>query len=536
LKGSGDWSGFLRGFLEATGADEFPAGLALLDKEGRIFYANREMREWLLEGDIGEDPEEGPRLLDLMPPDCRLAAEGSLREAAESGGFSYREALEIKREDGELFFNLSVFPLALPGEAPSGFVVAVQDITRMMRLRKAYGQASSYIDQLVNSLNDGIYAMDLEGRFNFCNQRMLEMLGMSEEEFLSSSPKDVVHPDDRPLVKEMLRRRREGEKVTFEVRLRRSDGSFLPAEIRSAPLVEEGEQVGIVSVAHDITERKRLEKEVRRSRLDLERAYEELSVLDKMKSDFIAIASHELRTPLSIIKGYAEAFLYGELGELTETQREKLELVNSRADQMTRIINDLLDITRLEEGRLVGERRPAPIREIIDSTAAEFEQMARRRSIRLSTQVQEGLPPVLVDVWRVHQVLENLVSNAIKFTPEGGEAGIIATLRPASRMVEVAVFDTGPGIPRSEQEKLFDKFYQMDATSTRSAGGLGLGLAICKGIVEAHGGSIWVESEKGKGSFFKFTLPLADGPRESQEKKPDSEDMTASTSPSSNSG
>jgi len=507
--GRADWTELLRGFLEMTGAEEFPAGIALLDAEGRVAYANRDFLRWL--AFPPDAAPSGERLAELAPPDCRQEVTEALREATEKRSFCYRENLESRRGSERLFFNLSVFPMIKPGDGLSGFVVAVQDVTRMVRIKDAYRQASGYLSQLIDSLNDGFYVMDLQGRFTFCNRRILEMLEMEEKTFLSSTPYDVVSPEDRPLVEEMLRRRREGERVVFEVKLLRSDGTTFPAEVRSSPVMEGENQVAIVSVAHDITERKRLEGEVRRSRLELEKAYEELSVLDKMKSDFIAIASHELRTPLSIIKGYAEAFLHGELGELSEAQREKLELVNRRADQMTRIINDLLDITRLEEGRLVGERYPAPIGEMIATVAAEFEQQARRSGIRLSLQVEEGLPPVLADVWRVHQVLENLLSNALKFTPPGGEAGIIAILRPSARMVEVSVFDTGPGIPRSQQEKLFDKFYQIDTTSTRTTGGLGLGLAISKGIVEAHGGRIWVESELGKGSFFKFTLPVAEG-------------------------
>ncbi len=521
MNGMADPTNLLREFLAATGAEDFPAGLALLDAEGVLAYSNWEMRRWLESS--GGRIVEGGRLVELAPADCRGKVAGALREASEKRKFSYRESLETRSGGESFFFNLSVFPIAAPGAAISGFVVSVQDVTRMVRIKEAYRQASGYLNQLIDSLNDGFYVMDMQGRFTFCNRRLLEMLGMEENELLSSEPFDIVHPQDRPLVAEMLRKRREGERVVFEVRMLRKDGTTFQAEVRSAPVMEGDVQVAIVSVAHDITERKRLEKEVRRSRLELEKAYEELSVLDKMKSDFIAIASHELRTPLSIIKGYAEAFLHGELGEISEGQREKLELVNRRADQMTRIINDLLDITRLEEGRLVAERRPVPIGEIIGTVTAEFQQQARRCGIKLTEQVEEGLPPVLVDVWRVHQVLENLISNAIKFTPEGGEVGVTATLRPSIQVVEVAVFDTGPGIPRSQQERLFDKFYQMDTTSTRSAGGLGLGLAISKGIVEAHGGRIWVESELGKGSFFKFTLPTVPDPPGG----PDSDGQTA---------
>lgn len=502
------WIVFLKQFLTKLGADDFPTSLALLDGESRVVFANRFMRDWMEKMPGGHSEDQASRFIDLIPTAHRSLLEPALREATSSGRFAFVENLVIPMGGEDLFFNFSIFPVAEMDGGIVGAVVALEDITRYTQLKRAYVEASDYLNLLIDSLNDGFYAMDANNAFSFCNPRMLEMLKMDEGQFLSSNSYDIVDPGEFPLIDEMLKRRREGEKVVFEVFLKRSDGSVFPAEVSSAPIFKDGGFAGIVAVAHDITERKRLEGAVKKNSQDLERAYEELSVLDKMKSDFIAIASHELRTPLSIIKGYAEAFLFGELGELKESQVKKLEIINARADQMTRIINDLLDITRLEEGRLVGECWLAPIEEIITSVMAEFEQEACRKDIRLSSRVERPLPPLKVDVWRIHQVIENLLSNAIKFTSGGGEAGIAARLLPSRREVEVAVFDTGPGIPRKEQERLFTKFFQLDTNNTRSAGGLGLGLVICKGIVEAHGGNIWVESELGKGSSFKFTLPV----------------------------
>ncbi len=508
------WIEYLRQFLTNMRADEFPTSLALMDQESRVVFANRLMREWLGASVGGQAVGvEGRPFIELVPPAHRNILGPALEEALDSGAFTQTDNLVLRMGGRDLFYNLSVFPVHDLDGSVIGTIVALDDITKYIKLKKAFVEASDYLNLLIDSLNDGLYAMDYSGNFSFCNPRILEMLHMSEERFLSSNSFDIVDPGEFRLVEEMLKRRREGERVVFEVLLKRSDGSTFPAEISSAPIYREGDFTGIVAVAHDITERKRLERAVEKNSRDLERAYDELSVLDKMKSDFIAIASHELRTPLSIIKGYAEAFLFGELGDLKEEQVKKLGIVNARADQMTRIINDLLDITRLEEGRLVGERWLAPVEEIVSSVVMEFEQEAARKGIHLTSRVDRDLPSLKVDVWRIHQVVENLLSNALKFTSAGGEAGIRAGMCSSGSEVEVEVFDTGPGIPRKEQEKLFTKFYQLDTNPTRSTGGLGLGLVISKGIVEAHGGRIWVESELGKGSSFKFTLPLpAQGP------------------------
>ncbi len=507
LSESTPWMGFLRQFM-ASMVDEFPSGLAQVDMGMHVVFINRAMQDWIR--DSGGKPEggAGARLNDLLAGNSWDVFSPILEKAIAGHQSILLENQQVRAGGRDFFFNIAVFPITNLDGVAEGAVLNLVDVTRYVRLEKAYAETSDYLDLLISSLNDGFYAMGPDNTFSFCNPRMLEMLKMDQEQFLSSNSYDITDPAEHPLIDEMLRRRRGGEKVVFETVLRRFDGSVFPVEITSAPLQKEGEYAGIVAVAHDITERKRLEAAIKENAEDLEEAYEELSVLDKMKSDFIAIASHELRTPLSIIKGYAEAFLYGELGELKEGQLKKLETINARADQMTRIINDLLDITRLEEGRLVGECWLAPIEEIVASVMVEFEQEARRNGIRLSSQVEKSLPSLRVDVWRIHQVIENLLSNAIKFTSEGGEAGIAARLNPSGEWVEVEVFDTGPGIPRKEQDRLFQKFLQLDTNSTRAAGGLGLGLVICKGIVEAHGGTIWLESELGKGSSFKFALPV----------------------------
>jgi signal transduction histidine kinase len=190
---------------------------------------------------------------------------------------------------------------------------------------------------------------------------------------------------------------------------------------------------------------------------------------------------------------------------------DKVKIMNARADQMTKIINDLLDVTRLEEGRLVGEKWPAPVEGLIKNAVSEYKGRAAQCGQELRYSVEENLPPVSIDVWRVHQVMENLIGNAIKFTPEGGSIDVAARNAVEPDMVEIEVRDTGPGIPVREQEKLFTMFYQIETDSSRSAGGLGLGLVISKGIVESHGGRIWIESEAGSGSSFKFTLPVSKG-------------------------
>jgi hypothetical protein len=488
-----------------------PVKIAVLDRNFRIVRCNNLMQEWISDT-RGIELENFPGLaaLDILPQEFRADWKHILRRVLVEGSAFEQPRVHEKIGDVEYFHRVRLHPLADESGNVREALLLYEDVTQYVRLERRLAETTDYLNLLIESLNDGFYAMDADGRFSFCNQAFLDMLGMSRPENLYRKyAVEIVMPPETAKITRMLERRRRGEKVFFETVLKRQDGNGLPVQISSAPLFRSGEFMGIVGIAHDLSERRRLEAMVERTHQDLEKAYEELSVLDKMKSDFIAIASHELRTPLSIIKGYADAFQFGELGELPEPQMDKIKIINSRADQMTKIINDLLDVTRLEEGRLVGERWPAPVEGIILSAVSEYKTRADQAGQELDYQVEENLPAVSVDVWRVHQVMENLIGNALKFTPHGGSIKVSARPSSEPEMVEFEVSDTGPGIPPEEQEKIFTIFYQAETNSSRSAGGLGLGLVISKGIVEGHGGRIWVESEQDKGSSFKFTLPIS---------------------------
>jgi PAS domain S-box-containing protein len=496
---------------EAGIFESVPVKIAVLDRNFRLVRCNRLMMQWIQDTYGLKDPVlAGMPALDVMPQEFRADWKRILRRVLVEGRAFEQPRVHQMVGGTEYFHRVRLHPLADESGSVREALLLFEDVTEYVHLERRLAETTDYLNLLIESLNDGFYAMDARGRFSFCNQAFLSMLGMSRsDDLFQKEPFEIVTPEEKGKIERMMERRRRGEKVFFETLLRRQGAVPLPVQISSAPLFRSGNFMGIVGIAHDLSERRRLEAMVEQSHLDLEKAYEELSVLDKMKSDFIAIASHELRTPLSIIKGYADAFQYGELGDLSSFQMDKIKILNARADQMTKIINDLLDITRLDEGRLVGEKWPAPMDGLIVNAVSEYQSRATQCGQKLYYNIEENLPPVSVDVWRVHQVMENLIGNAIKFTPEGGEIEVSARSSTEPGMIEVEVRDTGPGIPVKEQKRLFTMFYQIETDSTRSAGGLGLGLVISKGIVEGHGGRIWVESEAGQGSSFKFTLPAS---------------------------
>lgn len=247
----------------------------------------------------------------------------------------------------------------------------------------------------------------------------------------------------------------------------------------------------------------------------LESANRELATLDRMKTDLLANVSHELRTPLAAIRGYVELISEGQLGEVSETQRKGLDVCLRNAERLTKTINMLLDFSRMELGRVVIRPAPFQIGRLVAQIVGGLEKDAGRRRIRLSNLVEPGLKPVSADRDRLAQVLENLVTNAVKFTPDGGEVSVAARPVEGGRRVEIAVADNGIGIPDDEKARIFDKFYQSDATATRRYGGIGLGLSIVKSILDAHQSEITVTDRPGGGAVFRFSLATAEVKTES---------------------
>jgi len=244
----------------------------------------------------------------------------------------------------------------------------------------------------------------------------------------------------------------------------------------------------------------------------LESANEELKKIDGMKSEFVSVASHELRTPLTAIKSAVQLILKGKTGEINENQRRFLSMAERNINRLANILNNLLDFSRIESGKIGIKFEELDIRSSIEFILSSLKPQADGKSIHLKMEIQEDLPPVYADREKVEQILTNLIGNAIKFTPEGGEISVSA--KPFGEdgdMVAVSVKDSGIGIPEDQLRKIFDKFFRVEDSLRGSITGTGLGLAITKGLVEAHHGGIWVESEVGEGSAFTFTLPISKG-------------------------
>jgi signal transduction histidine kinase len=256
----------------------------------------------------------------------------------------------------------------------------------------------------------------------------------------------------------------------------------------------------------------------------LQEAFDKLSELDRLKSNFLGVISHELRTPLTSIIGYSEMLTQEIAGPLVGDQRKFVETINQKGEQLLELIMSLLDLSKLESGTMSLRKNTVSMAKLLSEVASTLEPKARKKSIAIECAVDPGLPPAQGDGERLRQVFINLVDNAIKFSPADGAVRLVAAvvspsegrsteegfalLEPSRRMLEVRVIDAGIGIPEEERAKIFDAFYQVDSSPTREHEGTGLGLSIVKRLVDAHGGRVSVSGNEPTGAVFSVLLPI----------------------------
>jgi signal transduction histidine kinase len=251
----------------------------------------------------------------------------------------------------------------------------------------------------------------------------------------------------------------------------------------------------------------RLEEIIAERTEDLRHVNEELKRLDRVKTNFFQVINHEMRTPLTAILGYATLLLSS--STLSVEQKDMLDIVKKSGERLLELVNNLLDVSRLEDGRLTIVKERIGVRPTVDHALAVVRPLAEEKRIEVATQLRGTIPDVRGDPKRVGQILVNLLSNAIKYTPDTGQVALAVRALPEKAMVEFNVIDSGVGIPVDQLPHIFDRFSRVERAEIKQTIGTGLGLYIAKGLVEAHGGEIGVDSEEGRGSRFHFTLPIA---------------------------
>lgn len=444
--------------------------------------------------------------------------------------------LEELRRATEQLERGNMAPLLLTGardsNSPAGVITADSDdeigdlqaaFRRMARTigqreavlkaqNEALGELNRRIEALLNATNDGILMLDRGGGFSLVNQRLAYFFGLSADDLLDHTFEQagamlLSRFRKKSEVRVRLRELLDDPEAIFEDTYDIGEPVARTLRIYSAPVRGEAPEH---SASDTGTDTPAIRSDIL-GRIFVFRDVTRETTVDRMKTEFVSTVSHELRTPLTAIKGYVDLMVSGQTGPLNEIQTEFMTLVQQSTKRLTALINDMLDISRIESGRVEIRKEFVDYLPLIHQTVRMMDREAEMRKLTLNVEVLPGAGPpfplVSGDADRITQVLINLISNSIKYTPSGGKVTI--RVEYEDEFVTTCVADTGIGVSAEDQKKLFQKFFRADNSTTREVGGTGLGLAITKAILEKLNGSIWVESEPGKGTQFFFTLPTS---------------------------
>jgi PAS domain S-box-containing protein len=456
-----------------------PDGIGI-HQDGRIVFINPAGARLL--GAQNPDELVGKPAMDLLHPDYREVVRERIQRSLATGQPAPLLMEKFIRLDGTVI-DVEVTAAPIMWEGRPAMQVVFRDITERKRMEEELKASEERYRDLFENANDGIYILDRAGRIVSFNRKAEEITGYTLEEVRGQSYTLFLPPGpERKKARRAFLKNMRGQPDKTELTIIRKDGREVILELSTRPIWQGGQIVGIQGIARDITERKELER---------------------LKSDFISTVSHELRTPLTSIKGYVDLVLAGDVGPLTPEQKEFLTIVSQNTTRLTELINDLLEIERLESGKIEFEFAELDLAEVLENVARSLHVNAEQKGLEFLTEIPSGLK-VRGDRERLAQVFLNLLSNAIKYTPAGT---VELRAHQEDDAVVVEVRDTGIGLSESDLQKLFQKFFRSDNPYVRKVGGTGLGLSIAKAIVERHGGTITVTSQLGQGSTFTVRLP-----------------------------
>jgi PAS domain S-box-containing protein len=397
---------------------------------------------------------------------------------------------------------------------------SVQDLIEQEEKARSRAREHMRFRELLEAAPDAIIEVDREGRIVLMNKVTEQLFGYGREELLGS-PVELLIPQTARKEHHKHRNQYWAQPATrpmgsgLKLEGQRKDGSRFPVEISLSPVQFE-EDLRVSAIIRDVTERRLAEEQLRAVQAayteelsaknrELEARNEEVERANRLKSEFLSGMSHELRTPLHTIIGFTELLEEEIQGPLNEKQHRFIHHIHKDSQHLLALINDVLDLSKIESGRLELRHEMFSLRDALEEIIATLRPQGDVKSIHIETAADDQLE-VYADRLRFKQILYNLLSNAVKFTPAHGQVRVDVTTRDG--FVEVAVSDTGIGIAAGEQASVFDKFYQVGQRQAGGLEGTGLGLAITRHLVEEHGGTLHLESELGKGSRFTFTIPL----------------------------
>ncbi|MBL6959336.1 MAG: PAS domain S-box protein [Rhodospirillales bacterium] len=471
-----------------------PIGMTIIGLKGEFLVVNQSFCEF-----IGYSSKElySKTVFDVTHPDDRKKSINHRKNITRQAIESNQEEKRYIRKNGEVVWGLLNRSVVKDAKGRTQYTIGqVQDITELKETQETIIQSDKRYARALAGTMDGIWELNLLTGDDFKSPRWSSMLGYGEDE-LGNTREDflnLVHPDDLAIVDDRLRAHlEEGVPYDYTIRMRHKQGHYLYIHARGQAYRDESNTPIYMSGAHtDITEKIEAER-------DLIKAM-------RLKNEFVSTVSHELRTPLTSIIGSLAILNSGKAGELSDKFKSVLDIAQRNSQRLSLLVNDLLDIEKLEFGQLQLNERRIDVVELIEESIEVNKGYSDEYGVYF--RLLETPPNIVIkgDKDRLLQVMSNLMSNASKFSPSGGVIEISGSA--SDGLASISITDHGSGIPKEFHDQVFDKFTQADSTATRHKGGTGLGLSITKSIVEQHGGNISFKTQKGKGTTFTFTLPL----------------------------
>jgi PAS domain S-box-containing protein len=482
-----------------------PVGIFQNDLEGNCLFVNERWCDM-----TGMTPEEarGAGWARALHPDDREWIFQEWSDAVKAEETFAAEYRFRSRQGKVLWIYGSAIPLRSDAGAVVGYIGTATDITERKEGEEKLKESESRFRQLAENIHQVFWMSDpVKSEILYISPAYEKIWGRSCES-LCRAPKsfvEAIDPDDRETVVAALAQQARGEHSDIIYRVVRPDGSSRWIRDRSFPIKDRSGRVyRVAGIAEDITQQREAEEELKKKTVQAQEA-------SRIKSDFVSNVSHELRTPLNAIIGYNALLLEELYGAVPPSQREPLEGIRRNANDLLSLVNDVLDLSRIESGKMHFNVGRVDLPSLIQEVLSGMQPLFEKKSLFVRFHPPERFPALQSDPEKIKQIVINFLSNAVKFTKEGGIVVSIEDL-PARRGIEISVRDTGIGIKPAELPKIFEAFHQVDASATREFGGVGLGLAIVKELTHLLQGEVRVESEYGKGSAFTLFLPYRHEP------------------------
>ena len=474
--------------------------IVIADLEGRIVEVNDATLK--MYGTADKEDLLGKSAFDLIVPEDQVKAFAGMEETLDKGFTQNREYQIIIKDGSTLPVEMSATLMKDTRGNPVGFVGVSRDITQRKRAEEALRRSEEYFRLLTENALDIIILLNSDGTVRYQSPSAARVLGYKLEEAIGKSGFEFVHPDDLPTLMNAFAEviKSPGLTPRVEIRVQHKDGSWRILEALGNNLVDNPTVGGLIINSRDITERKHME-------IELLEAKEAAEAANRAKSEFLATMSHELRTPLNVILGYTALLVEEASDSLSEEQAHSLRRINSSAKELLDLITAVLDVSRLEAGRLPVEVQAVEVPALLEEIKAETQEVQEQSSLEFVWRVERELPPIYTDPGKLKVVIKNLIGNAAKFTEQGS---ITVDAHPRAGGIEISVTDTGIGIAPAVLPVIFEPFRQLESATAHGYEGTGLGLYIVKRLLELLGGTISVESEAGRGSTFRVWVPIGE--------------------------